>query len=233
VAVIVFSIGLYTRRGAFAAVATFLITFIAALAAVNYYPLIERLILMIHRDTAAYADGIALLLTYLLVFLVLQYLAIVFLEENINLNPIVNGLAGAIFGGLSGVLFSGLLVIAWFMLPGSIYYRPDQEDGPKVAAGVDEKLLSVVRFMANDRIGGEAPFDPAHDFMRTATNKFAEKPSESAETPRGPAAREPGRGGEVDEGGRPGDAGRESPPKGGRPGLAETGGLRPRDQIPE
>ena len=206
--VIFISVGLYARRGAFAAVATFLITFIAALAAVNYYPLAEWALLKIHRDTAAYADGVGLLLAYFIVFLLLQYLAIIFIEENIKLNAIVNGLVGAVFGGMAAVLFAGILTIGWFMLPGSMYYKSGEKEVPNVAGGVDEKLLTVVRFMANDRINGKIAFDPAHDFMRTMTNKYAAAPVER-QLP-------------------------EGRPSGGAPGIApREGGLRPRDELIE
>ncbi len=46
---------LYAKRGAFSAVATFLIAIIATLAAFNYYPLVERLLLKI-QGTGEYAD---------------------------------------------------------------------------------------------------------------------------------------------------------------------------------
>lgn len=198
------SVGLSARRGAFGAVATFFITFIAALAAINYYPLIERLLLKIHPDTAAYADGVALLLTYFIVFLFLQYMAIIFIEETIQLNAVISSLVGAVFGGLAAALFAGILVIGWFMLPGSMYYKSPEKEAPNVAGGVDEKLLRVVRFMANDRISGETAFDPAHDFMRTMTHKYEAQPTER-ERPQGR-------------------------PSGGAPGVAPLNeGLRPRD----
>ncbi len=180
------SIGLFARRGAFAGVATFLITFISSLAAFNYYPLIQSLLVRIHSDTALYADAVALLLCYFLVFVILQYLALEFLEENIQLNALVNSIAGAAFGGMAAILFSGVLVIAWFMLPGSVYYRSDEVAEPNVWANADEQVLSVVRFMANERIPGQSPFDPAQEFMRTRTNKFVPRPPDSAYDPRLP-----------------------------------------------
>lgn len=177
-AIIIGGIAIYAVRGAFAAVATFLITFIASLATVNYYPLLEKLIVTIHRATAEYADGAAFLLTYFVVFLLLQYLAIVFLEEHIKINQVVNGFAGAVFGGLASVLFAGVLVVAWFMLPGSMYFKDTDAKEPGVAASVDVRLLEVVRFMSNDRIPGRAPFDPGGAFLRTRTNKYATPPTE-------------------------------------------------------
>ena len=63
------------------AVATFLITFVATLMTFNYYTLVERLVLKVNVHTAAYADGVALLLTYFASFLLLQYIAILLFDE--------------------------------------------------------------------------------------------------------------------------------------------------------
>lgn len=182
-AIILGGIALYAVRGAFSAAATFLITFIASLATVNYYPLLEKLLVKIHRGTAEYADAAAFLLTYFILFLLLQYLAIIFLEEHIKINNVVNGFAGAIFGGLACVLFSGVLAVAWFMLPGSMYFKDAKAKEPSVAASVDAKLLDVVRFMSNDRIPGNVPFDPGGTFLRTRTNKYRTPPAERGPEP--------------------------------------------------
>lgn len=164
---------LYARRGAFAAAATFLIAFLAALATINYYTLTERLILMIHDGLTPYSGGLALLLTYFLIFLLLQYLAMNYIEEHIDLNAIANSLAGGLFGCLAGLVLSGVLVVAWFMLPGTMYYRSSDTEDPVVIWKADEGLLGAVRFMANERIGGAAEgFDATHTFMRDRTNKF-------------------------------------------------------------
>ena len=160
------------------AVATFLITFVATLMTFNYYTLVERLVLKVNVHTAAYADGVALLLTYFASFLLLQYIAILLFDEYININPIVNGLAGAVFGALACTMFTGILVIAWLMLPGSVYFRDPDLEGAKVTGSVDEKVLTVVRFVANDRIKGKVPFDPEHVFMRVVTNKFVKPPKQ-------------------------------------------------------
>ncbi|MCD6405493.1 MAG: CvpA family protein [Planctomycetes bacterium] len=172
VAIIIGGTLLYAARGAFSAVATFLITLLAALTTANYYTLLERVILKIHESTASYADALAFLLTFLISFLLLQYLAITFFEEHIALNIIANGLGGAIFGAFASTLLAGVLVIAWFMLPGSVYLRKAESAEPSVVANVDEHFLDTVRFIANDRIPGQAAFDPTHTFMRLHTNKY-------------------------------------------------------------
>ncbi len=172
VAIIISGTLLYAARGAFPAVATFLITFISTLITANYYTLLQRLILKIHESAAPYADALGFLLTFLISFLLLQYLAITFLDEHIALNMIANGLGGAIFGALASTLLAGVLVIAWFMLPGSVYLRKADLDEPSVVANVDEHLLDTIRFVANDRICGQAAFDPTHTFMRRYTNKY-------------------------------------------------------------
>lgn len=167
---------LYAKRGAYSAVATFLIASIATLVAFNYYPLVEWLLLKIHSGTAEYADATALLLTYFISFLLLQYMAIRFVEEHIELNPIINGFVGALFGAMACMLCAGMLVISWLMLPGSVYFKPSDSDEAHVTAGVDETVLTVVRFIANDRMKGSEPFDPTHNFMRVNTTKFVRKP---------------------------------------------------------
>jgi len=161
---------LYAARGFFAALVTFLMTFISCLVTFNYYTLVEKLLLLVSEDTASYADGAALLLTFSICFFILQYVAVSRLEESVKLNSVINGIGGAFFGGLASLLVAGVLVIAWFMLPASIYFRTSDE--PPVVMQVDQKLLQTVRFIANDRLKGERPFDPDHNFMRTDTNKF-------------------------------------------------------------
>ncbi|MHC4712359.1 MAG: CvpA family protein [Planctomycetota bacterium] len=185
VAIILGGIALYAARGAFAAAATFLITFIASLAAVNYYPLLEKLIVKVHSATVNYADGAAFVATYVIVFILLQYAAMALIEENIKINAVVNGLAGAIFGGLASTLFAGVLVITWFMMPGSVYFKDPDAREPYVTASVDVKFLDVVRFMSNDRISGRVPFDPGSEFLKTRTNKFTIPPKDTFDIRRG------------------------------------------------
>ena len=184
VLIILGAAALYASRGAFAAVATFLIAFTAWMLTANYYTVAQWVILKIHSDTYIYSGGAALLFTYLVTFILLQQLAISFLEEHIQLNPAVQSLTGAVFGAMTGVLLAGVLVTAWFMMPGSAHYRnPDQKE-PTVAFNVDEKILTVARFLANDRIPGSTAFDPGHTFMRTHTFKFVAPPSQANEPPR-------------------------------------------------
>ncbi len=146
--------------------------FIATLAAFNYYPLLEYLLVRMWKPLALYADAMALLVTFLVVFLLLQWAAINWLEENVNLNPIVNAVGGALFGGIAAMLFGGILVISWFMLPGSAYYiSGEEQQEPTVVFGVDRQVLGVVRFMSNDRLNGSTLFDPQHTFMEAKTYK--------------------------------------------------------------
>ncbi len=162
---------LYAKRGAFAGAAAFLMTFIAAIASINYYTLIQYVIVWAFEPMAEYADALGFLISFLVVFLFLQYLAVTFLEEHVQMNIIANTLAGGIFGGLSAVLLGGLLAISWLMLPGSAYFISTDEKAPTVWLGADELFLQTARFMANDRIKGSTPFDPTHTFMKTHTNK--------------------------------------------------------------
>lgn len=161
---------LYAKRGAFAGTATFFMTLVALLAAFNYYPLVEYLIVKMYAPTARYADALGLMLTFIATFLLLQYAALSVLEENIHINPVVNAVAGALFGSFSGILFAGFLSISWFMMPGSSHYVKDEPTG--VVFDADEIALKTVRFVANERIAGQKPFDPTHTFMRTQTYKF-------------------------------------------------------------
>jgi len=166
---------LYAKRGALAAVATFLMTFIASLAAVNYYTLVEELLVWIYGPLREYADAIGLLFVFVVVLGLLQYLAVTFLEESIQINSVVNGVTGAVFGGLAGMLLAGLLAIAWLMLPGSMYFLGEPagpNQGAKVLFSADEQFLKMARFMSNERINGSEPLDPTNSFMKDKTNKF-------------------------------------------------------------
>lgn len=167
---------LYARRGAFAATATFLITLIAVLAAFNYYELIEYLLVKMYKGFAPYADAVGLLASFLVVFLALQYAAMALLEETIDINHVISGVAGAVFGGLAGFLLAGLLAISWLMMPGSSYYVGDE--GAHVFFDADKVLLTTVRFMANERINGQQLFDPTYTFMERSTYKFAKPASQ-------------------------------------------------------
>lgn len=183
VVIVLSAAALYAGRGAFAAVATFLMAFIAWLLTVNYYTLVQKLILMVSDSMFPYSDAIALLSTFLVAFLLLQYFAISYLEEHIQLNAVINGFGGAAFGAMTGFVLAGVLAIAWFMMPASAHYRDPDTKEPPVALGVDEKVLTIARFMANDRIAGTVAFDPSHTFMRTHTLKYATLPSASKDTP--------------------------------------------------
>lgn len=165
---------LYARRGAFAGVTTFFMTLIASLAAINYYGLVEMGLTWLSGSVANYADAVGMLFVFALVFLILQYAAVTFLEEHIELNMLVNGLVGGLFGGLACLLLAGLLSIAWLMLPGSAYFLGgDGKTEASVSLNADEAFLTTARFVANERIGGASLFDPAHTFMRNNTNKYA------------------------------------------------------------
>lgn len=164
---------LYAKRGAFAAAATFLMTFIAAMAAINYYTLLEWLLVKMWDALTPYADALALLISFAVVILALQSLALTFLEEHTQMNAAANAVGGAVFGGMAGMLLAGMLAISWLMLPGSAYYLGgDSTKPPTVLFGADEMYLTTARFMANDRIRGSGPFDPMHVFMREFTNKY-------------------------------------------------------------
>jgi hypothetical protein len=161
---------LYEKRGAFHAATAFMMAFISSLAAINYYELVEYLFVSMYEPMAPYADALGFLLVFVVVFLLLQWLAVTFLEEHIELNIIANALGGAVFGGLAAMLLAGVLAISWLMLPGSAYFG-DAKEPTKVMFGADELYLQTMRFMANDRIPGSAAFDPQHGFMATRTNK--------------------------------------------------------------
>lgn len=163
---------LYAKRGAFAASATFLITFIASMAAINYYELVERALTSLYEPLGEYADALGLFISFLAVFLLLQYIAVTFLEENIEMNIVANTIGGAVFGGLASLMLAGLLAMTWLMLPGSAYFLGGDTKAPKVAFGADELLLRTARYIANDRVPGSKPFDPTHSFMKTRTNKY-------------------------------------------------------------
>jgi len=167
--------GIYARRGAFNATITFAMTVISALAAFNYYQLPERFFVWIYTPFWPYADGMGLMFTFTLVFLLLQWFALNWLEERIDLNPVINAVGGALFGGLSSMLLAGILVISWLMMPGSaLYMKGDSETGEApVILGVDTRVLSTVRFVANERIPGSRSFDPTRSFMETHTYKQA------------------------------------------------------------
>jgi hypothetical protein len=177
---------LYAKRGAFHAAAAFFITFVACLATINYYTLLEYFIVWLFKPAAPYADGVALLFTFFVIFLFLQYLAVTFLDEHTELNAVVNALAGGVFGAMASLMLAGLLAISWLMLPGSAYYLGQDQKVPSVAFGSDELFLTTIRFIANDRVRGEAPFDPSHSFMKIHTNKYRTTGGVLTETPARP-----------------------------------------------
>ena len=149
-----------------------MLTFISCLAAFNYYTLIQFCLVWLFKPLGAYADGLGFLLTFVIVFLFLQFLAITFLEEHTEVNSFANALGGAVFGIMSGVLLGGLLSIAWLMMPGAAYYFPTDAKAATVVFDADEKLLTVVRYLSNDIIPGSESFDPFHTWMRDHTNKY-------------------------------------------------------------
>ena len=177
--------GMYARRGAYSAAVAFVMTILSTLAAFNYYQLPEKLFVMMYKPLWPYADALGLLVSFTFVFLVLQWFAMNWLDEHIDLNPIINVAGGAIFGGLSAVLLGGVLVIAWLMMPGSAFYiTPDPETGQApVILGVDEDVLSTVRFVANERIPGAKSFDPTRSFMETHTYKPARLSADAVKRP--------------------------------------------------
>ena len=147
-----------------------MMAFISSLAAINYYELVEYLLVSMFEPMAPYAGAMGFLLVFVVVFLLLQWAAVTFLEEHIQMNIVANALGGAVFGGLAAMLLAGVLAISWLMLPGSAYFG-DAKETAKVRFGADELYLQTMRFMANDRIPGSAAFDPQHNFMATRTNK--------------------------------------------------------------
>jgi len=168
--------GIYARRGAFAATITFAMTFIALLAAFNYYPLVEWGVVWLYQPLGPYADALGLFIAFVVVFSGLQYGAMALVGESIDLNPVINGAAGAAFGALTGLMLVGVLSISWFMMPGSAYFvdHSDEHVEPKVILNADETVLSTVRFIANERLMGSASFDPTSAFMRSNSYKFTD-----------------------------------------------------------
>jgi hypothetical protein len=165
-------------------------TFIAGMAAVNYYRLFEFVFAKMWDALIPYADAMGLLLSFMVVFLLLQFIAFTFVEEHTQFNAAANAVGGAIFGGMAGMLLAGILAISWLMLPGSAYYlEKDTKEPPTVMFNVDEMFLATARFMGNDRIRGSVPFDPMHIFMKLYTNKYrgvAGIAIESPSSPQGP-----------------------------------------------
>jgi len=181
----------YAKRGAFAGVTTFLVAFIASMAAINYYRLIEYVLVWAWDGMAPYADAMALLLSFLVVFLLLQLAAVTFVDEHTEMNALANALGGAVFGGMAAMLLAGLLSISWLMLPGSAYFLGDDPKEVKVIFDADQLFLTTARFMANDRIQGSG-FDPMHNFMKVYTNKSRAAPGISTEQPEEPPRRKTG-----------------------------------------
>jgi hypothetical protein len=159
-------------------------TFIASMAAINYFRLVESALTSMWGPLGDYADALGLLIVFLVIFLLLQYLATKFAEENTQMNPLANAVGGAIFGGMAAMLLIGLLSISWLMLPGSAYFVGDDPKDSDVIFSADQLFLTTARFIANDRIPGSAAFDPMHNFMKVHTNKYLRAPGIGVENAR-------------------------------------------------
>jgi hypothetical protein len=188
------ALGIFARRGAFAAATTFAMTFIAAMAAFNYYPLVQWGVVWLYKPLGPYADALGLFIAFIAIFTGLQYGAMAIVGETIDLNPVINAVAGAAFGGLTGLFLIGILSITWFMMPGSAYFvdYSDEHAQPKVLLNADEAVLSSVRFIANERLSGSASFDPTNAFMRSNSYKFTNPAvTGNARVEESPAGEEP------------------------------------------
>ena len=151
------------------------------MAAFNYYELVEYLLALIGAPIVPFAGGLAMLLVFAIVFLALQYTLMYFVGEFIDVNAAINGVAGAVFGAMTGVMLAGVLAVSWLLMPGSAYSPNAPSENPTSSHaiwGVDDVVLATARFMANDRISGDQPFDPMYNYMRVRSYKYSKGESE-------------------------------------------------------